>query len=140
MHVINCQVQDECDNTTRASYATTVATMQPQGDSRVYLVRLILHAQCLVDNLAQGVTDKSLCPLTDITLPSMQQYNFTFPTLAAQPTCDMSEVTPYPGHTDWHSSAYGHLSQNTPPVFPYFLSCPSDNLTVADYIAQTPYR
>lgn len=132
-HMVNCAVQDQCDNTTRDGYDNITTTYAPLGDSRVYLVRMILHVQCLVDNLAQGITDKTLCGFNDT--EDLQAYNYTFPVLMAQPVCDMSEVTPYPGDPTFQSVFYAHLSVNTPPFFPYFVSCPADNVTYLDMLA-----
>lgn len=108
-----CATRLTCYNNAVVAHQLLVADIKPISDLRVHEARLIIHMQCLIQNLIIGITDHTACTITPY--QDMQvDYNNTYPVIPDMENCSTTPVSIYPGHTDWYLWAYGDLSVKTP--------------------------
>lgn len=107
-----CSDNEICYNNTIATYEEIVEDILVISNQRVREAGMIIHMECLLRNLINGITDPSQCPFP--LLPDLQEYNVTIPDLIPMKPCDPDPYGTYPGHADWYLWAYGDLSTKTP--------------------------
>lgn len=108
-----CTTRDSCYLNAVNAQDLLWSQIYPIADVRTREAALILHMQCLLQNLIVGITDITQCIFPDYS--GLQDlYNNTNPAYPPKDTCDTTPVDIYPGHTDWYLFAYGDLSVDTP--------------------------
>lgn len=123
-----CTTRQECYDREVAAHNALWATILPLSEQRVREAILIVHIKCLLNNLAQGIVDRSLCDLPSVLMQDAT-YNATYGNQYVTPPaiqdCELDEVAIHPGHGDWHTTEYANLSNYTPHLNVSGEECPT---------------